>query len=145
MNRTLNIRKSVVSLALALILTISGAANVFAFSDIGTDSDTSEMARNVNLNIPCNDGGKISHEALQYTITVNESATYTFTMASTTQSGDLLVIFERAGGSTRYINQNINGSYQQRFYLPAGTYYLLLANGSGVSTFSWSIHKTFWV
>ena len=142
MNKILKSKRIATSLILSLILSLTGVTNVFAFSNVENNTNVLAETRDANLTIPCNDGGRISHQALDYTITVSESATYTFTMASTTQSGSLLVIFESAGG-TRYINNDINGSYQNRFDLPAGTYRLRLSNGSGVSTFSWSIHKTF--
>ncbi len=135
------IRRIFTALTVTLSLIMAGSLTAFASPDTSIPKEAT--ARNISLTLPCNDGGLISNESRDYTLTVTEATTYTFSLATTAHSGSLWVIFEKAGGSPRYIDRNINGSFQQRYTLSTGTYYLKLANPSGLSTFSFSFHKTF--
>jgi hypothetical protein len=86
------------------------------------------------------DAGIISNETKFYTITVPETATYTFTMSVKTSNcnGVWTILQKQGAGAT--IDQNILGSYQKRYRLTSGTWYLQLACPSGTCSFAVSIH-----
>ena len=89
------------------------------------------------------EGGVLSNDTKLFTFTVPSSTTYTFTMSVGTISGNdgIWTILQKAGKSAT-IDKNISGSYQKRYTLTSGTWYLRLTT-SGTCSYSVSIHETF--
>lgn len=89
------------------------------------------------------EGGILSNDTKLFTFTVPSSTTYTFTMSVRTISGSdgIWTILQKEGKSAT-IDRNISGSYQQRYTLTSGTWYLRLTT-SGTCSYSVSIHETF--
>lgn len=89
------------------------------------------------------DAGVIEGTSKQFTITVPKSTTYTFTMSVRNSSGSdgVWTIFQKQN-SWPTIDRVILGSFQQRYPLTAGTWYLRLTPAPQTCTYAISIHES---
>lgn len=93
--------------------------------------------------MPLSEGGVLSNETKLFTFTIPSSTTYTFTISvKPSDSNGIWTILQKAGGSA-IIDKNISGSFQQRYYLTSGTWYLQLTSAPGTSSYAVSIHETY--
>lgn len=90
------------------------------------------------------EGGVLENTTKSFTINVPESTTYTFTIVVRPINGSdgLWTTFQKSG-YTPILDRNINGSFQQRYELSSGTWYLRLTSAPGTCVYSVSIHRTF--
>ena len=90
------------------------------------------------------DGGVLANSTKTLTFYVPESSTYTFTMSVSqiSGSGGVWAILQKSGGSA-IMDRTITSSYQKRFNMTSGTWYLQLTSAPGTAAYSVTIHKTF--
>ena len=140
-----NIRKILCTMLVAIIClgtfctsasaTTKGTVNVESMETV-----ESVIPRGVTV---LSESGILSNQSKTFTFTVPKSTTYTFTMSARTISGNdgIWTILQKQGSGAT-IDTNISGSYQKRFNLISGTWYLQLFT-SGTSSYAVSIHETF--
>ena len=88
------------------------------------------------------DSGIISDETRNYTITITDPGTYTFTFVSNVIEGSgVWVVFEKAGGNPQYLDRTITGRFQEHYYLSTGTWYLMLDATGSVCSFVCNMFK----
>lgn len=142
-----------ISILLAVVLAGIGvfSTNTYAkepeaktvVSEIRPELEESNVARNSAFLM--NDGGILQYGAKDYTINVPKSTTYTLTLSVKNLEGSdgVWMILQKANSSATVDTVVRTGSFQKRYYLTAGTWYLRLASPSGVHSFGVSIHETF--
>ena len=81
------------------------------------------------------DAGVLANDTKQFTITVPKSTTYTFTMSVRNSSGGdgIWTIFQKSGAGAT-IDKVILGSFQQRYRLTSGTWYLRITSAPQTCT-----------
>ena len=104
-------------------------------------NDTTNAVYAANATIPFSEGGILKNNSVKYTITIPEDGTYTVTLSTRQIQGSngVWMMLDKANVKN-IIDTNVNGSYQKRVNLTAGTYYLELY-ASGTYSYAVSIYK----